>query len=129
MEIQTRHYNTVAILTLNGDFYSNNLQHFSQIVTEQLAAGYSCLVIDLKRMDFLNSIGIKAIVKATEETRQKGGDLRIANARKNVYYVLKLAGVDSLIKVFPSVIGATSSYIPQTFSEDQTAYLTNLCTC
>ena len=127
MEIQTRHYNNVAIISISGRFYSNFLQQFNQIVSEQLVAGYSCLVIDLKQMDFLNSVGIKAIVQAAQQTRQQGGDLRIANARKNVYYVLKLAGIDQIIKVYPSVIGATSSYISGWNPENEAAYLLNFC--
>ena len=127
MEIQTRYYNNVAILTLNGQFYSNYLQQFAEIVSDQLSSGFSCLVIDLKKMDFLNSIGIKAIVKAAEQTRHQGGDLRIANARKNVYYVLKLAGIDTVIKVFPSVVGATTSYISDSPPDSPASYLINGC--
>jgi anti-anti-sigma factor len=127
MEIQTRHYNNVAILTVSGRFYSNVLQQFFQIASEQLAAGYCCLIIDLKQMDYLNSIGIKAIVQVADQTRQQGGDLRIANARKNVYYVLKLAGIDQIIQVFPSVIGATSSYISDWYAENQPAYQFKSC--
>ena len=127
MEIQTRHYDNVAIITIIGRFYANFLQQFFHIISDQLAAGYSCLVIDLKQVDFLNSIGIKAILQVAKQTRQQGGDLRIANARKNVYYVLKLAGVDQVIKVYPSVIGATSSYISTWYPDDEAMYLINIC--
>jgi anti-anti-sigma factor len=127
MDIQTRHYNNVAIISVIGRFNPNFLPQFFQIVSEQLAAGYNCLVIDLKQIDFLNSVGIKAIVRTAEQTRQQGGDLRIANARKNVYHTLKLAGIDKIIKVYPSVIGATSSYISGWNLENQAAYLLDFC--
>jgi anti-anti-sigma regulatory factor len=66
-------------------------------------------------------------VQVADQTRQQGGDLRIANARKNVYYVLKLAGIDQIIQVFPSVIGATSSFISDWYAENQPAYQFKSC--
>jgi anti-anti-sigma factor len=127
MKIQTRRNNNVAIITVSGRFYPNLIHQFFQEISQQLAAGYNCLIIDLKHMDFLNSIGIKAIVQAAEQARQQGSDLHIANARKNVFYTLKLAGIDKIIKVHPGTIGTMSSYISNRYSINEAAYLINIC--
>ena len=112
MKIRTRHYNDVAILSVNGRFDSIGALRFSQTVSEQVAAGYSRLVIDLKKVDFLSSAGIKAMIQAVQQTRRLGGDFRIAQAQAQVKFVLNLAGVGSVIKVYPNVVGATASYFP-----------------
>ena len=112
MDIRTRHYNDVAILSLNGRLDAASAPQLSQTISEQMEAGYHRLVIDLKRVDFLNSAGIKAMVLGVQQSRQHGGDMRIANVQSQVKYVLNLTGADSVLKVFPNVVGATASYFP-----------------
>ena len=112
MNIHTRHYNDVAILSIHGRLDAAAAPRFSQTIAEQMAAGYFRLVIDLKKVDFLSSAGIKAMMMGVQRTRQQGGDFRIANAQGQVRHVLNLAGVDTVIKVYPNVVGATASYFP-----------------
>jgi anti-sigma B factor antagonist len=102
MDIRTRHYNNVAILAVNGRLDSASSPLLAQAIQEQIGAGYHCLVVDLKKVDFLSSAGIKILIPAAQKTRRMGGDFRLANARAHVKYMLNLAGVDTVIKVtFP----------------------------
>lgn len=112
MDIRTRHYNDVAILSITGRLDAAAVPHFSQTIAEQIAAGYFRLVVDLKKVNFLSSAGIKAMMQGVHHARQQGGDFRIANAQAQVRHVLNLAGVDSVIKLYPNVVGATASYFP-----------------
>jgi len=112
MDICTRHYNNVAILSVTGRLDAATTPQFSQTLTEQMAAGYTRMVIDLKKVEFLSSAGVKAMMLGVQNTRRQGGDLRVANARAQVRHVLNLAGVDGVIKVYPNVVGATASYFP-----------------
>lgn len=117
MDIRTRHYDDVAILSVNGRLDSVAAPLFSQAISEQMAAGYNRLVIDLKKVDFLSSAGIKALIQGVQQTRLRGGDFRIANAQTQVKQVLILAGVDTVIKLYPNVVGATASFFPGPLTE------------
>lgn len=112
MDIRTKYYNDVVILSANGRLDSVNAPQLLQAIKEQVAASYIRLVVDLKKVDYLSSAGIKTLVQGAQLTRRQGGDFRIANARAQVKYVLNLAGVDSVIKVYPNVVSATASYFP-----------------
>lgn len=112
MDIRTRHYNDVAILSVRGRLDFATVSQFSETIAAQMAAGYHRLVIDLEELDFLNSAGIKAMVLGAQDARRQGGDIRMANAPAQVRYVLNLAGVDTVIKIYPNVVGATASYFP-----------------
>jgi len=50
------------------------------------------------------------LLTAVKETRQNGGDLRLAAVQANVNKVLTLAGISSAIKQFPDVEAAVSSF-------------------
>lgn len=112
MEILTRHYNDVAILSLNGRLDSITASRLLQAINEQIAAAYVRLVIDLKQVDFLNSAGIKALVQGSQLARQHGGDFRLANVQAQVKYVLNLADLTGVMQMYPNVVGATASYFP-----------------
>ncbi|WP_420645021.1 STAS domain-containing protein [Candidatus Leptofilum sp.] len=112
MELRTRYYNDIAIFSLNGRLDAATVPSFLQAVQGQVDDGYGRLVIDLKKVDFLSSAGIKVLVQTAQLSRQQGGDIRLANARGRVKYVLNLAGVDSIIKVYPNVVSATASFFP-----------------
>ena len=112
MDIHTRYYHDVAILSVDGRLDAVSGPRFEQAINEQIGAGYYRLVVDLKKVEYLNSTGIAVLVRATQQTRQRDGDFRIANARTHVKYALHLAGVDSIIKLYPNVVGATASYFP-----------------
>lgn len=112
MELRTRHYNDIAIFSVNGRLDGTTAADFLQAVQGQVNEGYGRLVIDLKKVDFLSSAGIKALVQTVQISRRQGGDMRLANARGRVKYILNLAGVDSIIKLYPNVVSATASYFP-----------------
>jgi anti-sigma B factor antagonist len=112
MEIRIRHYNDVAILSVNGRLDSVTAPQLLQGINEQVTADYVRLVVDMKKVDFLSSVGIKVLLQGAQLTRRQGGDLRLANALMQVKYALNLAGVDCAIKMYPNVVGATASYFP-----------------
>ena len=112
MDIHTRHYNDVAILSLNGRLDAVSAPRLAGAIAAQIEAGYARLVVDLKKVDFLNSVGIKAMIQGAQLTRREGGDFRIASTQSSVKQVLVLAGVHTVIKMYPNVVGATASYFP-----------------
>lgn len=112
MDIRARYYNDVAILSVSGRLDSVAAPQFAAALGEQIAAGYYRLVIDLKKVDFISSAGIKEMIRGVQLTRREGGDFRIANAQSQIKQILTLAGIDTVIKFYPNVVGATASYFP-----------------
>lgn len=118
MDIRTRYYNDVAILSASGRLDSVATPQFAEAIDEQLAAGYVRLVVDLKKVDFISSAGIKEMIRGVQLTRREGGDFRIANAQSQIKQILILAGVDTIIKFYPNVVGATASYFPGPMNDE-----------
>lgn len=112
MEIRTRHYNDVVILSVTGRLDSETAALFLQTIIEQIAAGAVRLVCDLNQMTHLTNGGAKALAEAVQLTREEGGDFRLAHVQVQVKYVLNLTGVDGMIKIYSNVVGATASYFP-----------------
>lgn len=59
----------------------------------------SRLIIDLSRVDFMDSSGLGLILGRYAEVKKLGGDMVVLNPGKNIMKILKLAGADRMIKI------------------------------
>lgn len=59
----------------------------------------SRLIIDLSRVDFMDSSGLGLILGRYAEIKKLGGDMVVLNPGKNIMKILKLAGADRMIKI------------------------------
>jgi anti-sigma B factor antagonist len=66
-------------------------------------------VVDMSEVSFLASIGIRTLVVNARAQSLRGGVMALANPRPVVAEVLKMAGIDTIIPVYPDVDTAFSA--------------------
>jgi anti-anti-sigma factor len=66
-------------------------------------------VVDLSEVSFLASIGIRTLVINARAQSMRGGGMALANPQPLVAEVLKMAGIDTIIPVYPDVDTACSA--------------------
>jgi anti-anti-sigma factor len=74
-----------------------------------LAGSKAAIVVDLSEVDFLASLGIRVLVMAAKTVQRKGGKLVLVVPDGNVRMVLKTAGMESLIPMFPDRAAALAA--------------------
>ena len=73
------------------------------------------LVLDLSRMDQLDSMGVGTIVMCSAKLRKSAGEMRIAGAHGVVEELLKLTRVDQTCGFYTSATAAAQGFIlPET---------------
>lgn len=77
---------------------------------ETIAAGQKYLIVDLNRVDFVDSAGLGALIGGMRRARQAGGDLRIANPNEQVSMLLSLTSLDQVLKVHATVEEAIGGF-------------------
>jgi len=110
MELQFNTYGKTGVVSVNGSVDALTAVELNQFVTSQITNGNTRLVIDLGQVDFMSSAGLRAILASFKESRQNGGDLRLAAPHAGIEKVLKLSGFLSIIKTYPSSDEAVGSY-------------------
>ena len=100
----------VTVVVLGGTIDAVNAFSVSETFKHQVAEGRKQLVADLGRVVYLSSAGIAALLSGLKEARDRDGDLRVANAQKNVHKVLELAGITEIAQFFTSVESAVKSF-------------------
>jgi anti-sigma B factor antagonist len=110
MEIHVNEHTPVNVVAITGSLDALTSADFSSFMSGQIERGKSQLIVDLSQVDYMSSSGLRAILAALKEARQLGGDLRLAAAQAGVEKILKLSGFMSILKFYPTVDEALSSF-------------------
>ncbi|HZD11705.1 MAG TPA: STAS domain-containing protein [Candidatus Binatia bacterium] len=110
MDVNVSHVGQATVIAVEGSIDALTADDFLQSMQGQLAGGNLLLVADLSGVDYASSAGLRAILVALRESRQGGGDLRLAAVQKGVYRVLELSGFNSILKIYDDVEAAVNSF-------------------
>ena len=72
----------------------------------QIAAGHSRLVVDLDKVDFLDSTGLGVLVGRLKLVRNQSGWLRIVCSNERILRVFRITGLDKVFAIHSSVDAA-----------------------
>jgi anti-anti-sigma factor len=113
MELRTeRLADGIDKLTLDGRMDAAGVQEIDLQFTALTATRKAFLLVDLSRLSFLASIGIRSLVVNAKALRQRGGSMALLNPQPLVAQVLKTAGIDLVIPTFQDLdlaLGALKS--------------------
>ena len=76
----------------------------------ELLAKEPRMVIDMKRLLFVDSSGVGALVNALSRARKAGGDIKLANVPDQLRSVLTVVKLDKLFVTFDAVDPAVASF-------------------
>lgn len=73
-------------------------QQVKQIISQQA----TLVLLDLSRVEFVDSSGLGAIVAALKSLRSGGGELALCQPSDQVKTLLEITGLDRIIKIYPN---------------------------
>lgn len=71
----------------------------------------SRVIVDLSRLDFLASLGIRTLVTTSKALRAKEGNLVLLNPQANIAQVLHSSGIDTVIPVVADLAKAEAEVL------------------
>ncbi|NLP08781.1 STAS domain-containing protein [bacterium] len=111
MDIQTRTEGSVRILELTGDLMGGaELDRFRQCIDKAIEEEMVNVVVDLGKVNWMNSSGLGMLISGLTSLRSSGGDLRLANLTERIRRPLQITKLDSVFQQFTSVADAVKSY-------------------
>ena len=110
MELQINYSDDVGVITIQGELDANTSHILTQYYNDQVKEENLNIVVDLEGLKYSSSAGIRIFLGLARESRQKGGDLRIASVQPQVDKIFKLSKFDKIVKIFPTVDEAVNSY-------------------
>lgn len=80
-------------------------------VVDFLEQGNTSLVINLQKVNYINSTGIGAIISAYTSYKKQGGEVRLAGVTNNVQNLFVVTRLIDVFEVFDTVEAAIESFI------------------
>lgn len=75
-----------------------------------LENGESNIILNLDKIDLLNSLGIKSLIKVFTKCRNAGGDLYIVNISEKISQVLLLTKLNTVLNIATSLNEAINQF-------------------
>jgi anti-sigma B factor antagonist len=100
MRLKTKELNDVVVIEVKGNMMGGpDSQKFRDLLHKLVDEGKNKVVVDLKNVKFINSVGLGTLISGLTTMRNAGGDLKIANPTEKIESLLMIT---KLIKVFES---------------------------
>jgi anti-sigma B factor antagonist len=110
MDIAIKQMNRVDLIEISGRIDSSTANDLGSALNERINQGTINMVVDLAKVDYMSSGGLRELVAALKRVKKDGGDLRLCAPSPRVREVLQLAGLDSLFQTFDEQVHAVGSF-------------------
>ena len=110
MEITVKQMKRVDLVEVSGRVDSSNAADLGTALNERINKGTLNVVVDLAKVDYMSSGGLRELVAGLKRVKKDGGDLRLSCPSDRVREVLQLAGLDSIFQIFDDQVQAVASF-------------------
>ncbi len=110
IDIQVTGQSNVTLVEVHGRVDSMNADQLGTILTGEIEGGRAQIVLDLAGVEYMSSAGLREIVSALKRAKRGTGDVRIAQPSYRVREVLEMAGLDTILQIYPTQSEAVKSY-------------------
>jgi anti-sigma B factor antagonist len=91
-----------AVAEIVGDFDIFTAAKCRKVLADLIDAGYVDLVVDLDRLDFLDSSGLGVLVGVLRKARAHGGSVRLVCVRPNMLTLFRTTGLGKVFDIYPA---------------------------
>lgn len=103
MKIESERRGQALVISLDGSLDAMTAEQVQRSISARLDAGHPQIILDLRRVDFMSSSGVRLILETLKKSRGLGGDLSLAGAQPGVHRTLELSGLLRVLKSTPTV--------------------------
>jgi len=112
--INVEHMKRVTLVTAAGRIDSSNAAELDNTLKGIMNDGKYSIVLNLSKVSYMSSAGLRALVSALSECKKHRGDVRLSEPSERVAEVLDLAGLTvaeaPLFQVYEDNIAAVGSF-------------------
>lgn len=98
-----------TVFRLEGDLDSGSAAEIQGRFLGELGTGGSAFLLDLEKVNYIDSSGLAALVKFYKEVRTKGGTLALCAVQRDAMKILQLTRLDKIFTIFPDESAAKAA--------------------
>ena len=111
MSIKFTSYGPVDVLSLSGKLMGGpEIIEIHSAIKATLEKKVNHIVIDLKDVKWMGSVGIGILICCLTTVRAAGGDLKLSGLSKKAESLLLMTNLDKVFEIYPKVDKAVNSF-------------------
>lgn len=105
--VETNEAGPWTVLALEGEIDLYTAPKLKEQISTLVGRERAQIVVDLSRVNFLDSTGLGVLIGGLKRAREKGGELALAGPSDPVRKVLSITGLDKVFSLHDTVDQAT----------------------
>ena len=98
LEVETQNRGAASVLVLRGEIDVYTAPRLRQAIVDLVDGGATRIVVDMEKVDFLDSTGLGVLVEGLKRVKTREGSLAIVATQDKI---LKIFDITGLNKAFP----------------------------
>ena len=120
LRLDSRPVGDVIVVQCNGRIVAGADVHSLQVHLERALPKHHDVVLQLERVEFVDSSGLGALVRLVSTARSNGGDLKLCALQERVRKTLEMTNLLSLFETYDSEADAiVAAYLGSRYSKDK----------
>ena len=115
MELSPRRFDTAVVVSPVGRIDQSNVEAFQGAVTPHLqtcAEGQHQLVLDLSKLEYISSAGLRVLMIAAKQSKAQKGVLLVAGPQPLVKEIFEISKFTAVLTITPSLREALAKVSP-----------------
>ncbi|GHJ50508.1 anti-sigma-B factor antagonist [Catellatospora sp. TT07R-123] len=108
LSLATRVVAAHTVLEVGGEVDVYTAPKLRERIAELLDSGVTAVVVDLGRVEFMDSTGLGVLVGGLRKARALGATFGVVCARDSLLKIFRITALDQVLPLFPSVDAATA---------------------
>lgn len=110
MDIVENKLGNVNVLSLSGRLDAYYATEVEKKLDSLIDAGQPCLVIDLEKLEYISSSGLRVFLAGLKKARKQQGDIKLSCMKPFIREVFDVAGFSQLFNIFDTQEAAVSGF-------------------
>lgn len=102
IETSLRRIQDIPVLDVVGEIDIYTTPQFKEAVSAVIDQGVSAIVINMKKVSYMDSSGFGTLLSATKRLRPMNGSLYLCNCNDAINRMLQITRLNTIFGVFPS---------------------------
>lgn len=96
------------VISVDGELDVYTAPRLHDALIEASAQGHRVMVVDLSRVEFIDSSGLGVLVGSKKQLAAEAGRLSLVITSPNLAKIFRITGFDDVFDIYPSVAAAIS---------------------
>ncbi len=97
-----------AVVAVQGEVDVATAPRLREQLIDLVSNGGTRIVVDLERVDFIDSTGLGVLIGARKRVRTHDGDVKLVCTEPRIVKVFEITGLDQVFQIHPSLDDAVA---------------------